>query len=213
MAAFELLNERAILVRDLPGGSILPSLEALRSRLPGLLDAVQAFETAALYFQDEIPSPESIEFALTSLVSEGREFGVHEIPICFELGDDLSNSAESLAMAPPDLTAAFLEGVYTVEAIGFSPGFPYLSGLPKAMCGLPRLPSPRPRVEPGSIGIAEKNACIYPSATPGGWNLIARTPIQIVDVNRGHFPIRVGDTVVFRAISKTEFESMKGTLL
>lgn len=213
MAAFELLNDRAILVRNLPSGFRLAPLEALRPRLPGLVDAVQAFGNAAFYFEDELPAGDAIVKAMLEPSSDIEEPRRHELPICFELGEDLAASAEKLGVTSDQLAEEFVGGTYLVEAIGFSPGFPYLSGLPAKLCGLPRLQSPRPKVEPGSIGLAEGNACVYPSATPGGWNLIARTPYKIVDLSTARFPIAVGDILSFKAVSMAEFRSLEGVLL
>lgn len=213
MAAHELLNERAILVRDLPEGYRLPNLESLREALPGVIDAVQAFDKVALFFQEEIPDRALIEEALHRAGQTAAEPGYHELPICFEHGEDLINAARQLSMSVGELADLFVSAEFKVEAIGFSPGFPYLSGLPDRLCGLPRLASPRSRVEAGSVGLAERNACVYPTTTPGGWNLIARTPLQIVDLKGGRFPISVGDKLRFRRISLEEFENFRGLAL
>ena len=99
---------------------------------------------------------------------------------------------------------------YTVYAIGFCPGFPYLGYLPKPLCGVPRLPSPRLRVEPGSVGLTGRQTGIYPLERPGGWNLLGRTPLQLVDVENGYFPIRAGDLVTFQRIDEAEFKELQG---
>ena len=65
-------------------------------------------------------------------------------------------------------------------AIGFSPGFPYMGYLPSELCGVPRLESPRLRVEPGSVALTGRQTGIYTETRPGGWNLIGRTPLQLV---------------------------------
>src|SRR4029077_12105528 len=91
---------------------------------------------------------------------------------------------------------------YTVYAIGFVPGFPYLGYLPEKLCGVPRLASPRLKVEPGSIGLTGRQTGIYPLPRPGGWNLIGRTPLTIVDVADSYFPLRVGDVVRFDRIDE-----------
>src|SRR3989442_676017 len=87
--------------------------------------------------------------------------------------------------------------VYTVYAIGFCPGFPYLGYLSQELAGVPRLPTPRLRVEPGSVGVTGRQTGIYPEARPGGWNLIGRTPLELVNVKDGYFPLRTGDGVRF----------------
>ena len=77
-------------------------------------------------------------------------------------------------------------------AIGFVPGFPYLGYLPAELCGVGRLPSPRLRVEPGSVGLTGRQTGVYPLPRPAGWNILGRTPLTLVDVADGYFPIRVG---------------------
>ncbi len=98
---------------------------------------------------------------------------------------------------------------FTVYAIGFVPGFPYLGYLPQGLCGVDRLPSPRLRVEPGSVGLAGRQTGIYPLPRPGGWNLIGRTPRVIVDVAEGFFPLRVGDRVRFERIDEREYREQE----
>ena len=102
---------------------------------------------------------------------------------------------------------------YTVYAIGFCPGFPYLGYLPAPLCGVPRLASPRLRVEPGSVGLTGRQTGIYTEARPGGWNLIGRTPLVLVDVADGYFPLRTGDRVRFEPIDRADFVRLEGRRL
>ena len=102
---------------------------------------------------------------------------------------------------------------YTVYAIGFCPGFPYLGYLPAALAGVPRLAAPRLRVESGSVGLTGRQTGIYPLPRPGGWNLIGRTPLVIVDVAAGFFPLRVGDRVRFERIDEARFRELAGERL
>jgi inhibitor of KinA len=102
---------------------------------------------------------------------------------------------------------------FTVYAIGFCPGFPYLGYLPAELTGVPRLASPRLRVEPGSVGLTGRQTGIYTEARPGGWNIIGRTPLQLVDVKDGYFPLRTGDQVQFRRIDEREYAKLKGERL
>ena len=85
--------------------------------------------------------------------------------------------------------------------------------LPTELCAVGRLPSPSLRVEPGSGGITGRQTAIYPQASPGGWNLIGRAPLVIVDVASGFFPLRVGDRVRFERIDEGEFRKLKGRRL
>jgi inhibitor of KinA len=102
------------------------------------------------------------------------------------------------------------ETQYTVYAIGFCPGFPYLGYLPAPLAGVPRLPSPRLRVEAGSVGLTGRQTGIYTEVRPGGWNLVGRTPLELVNVKDGYFPLRTGDQVCFEAIDAGEFQRLWG---
>ena len=78
---------------------------------------------------------------------------------------------------------------------------------------MPRLDVPRVRVEVGSVGLTGRQTGIYTEPRPGGWNLIGRTPLELVHVAGGYFPLRVGDRVRFQRIDEREFEILKGTRL
>jgi inhibitor of KinA len=88
-----------------------------------------------------------------------------------------------------------------------------LGYLPDRLSGVPRLPSPRTRTEPGSVGITGRQTGIYPLTTPGGWPIIGRTPLQIVCVEEAYFPISAGDLVRFEPIDAASFEAMRGARL
>jgi inhibitor of KinA len=107
------------------------------------------------------------------------------------------------------VTELHQSGEYRVGAIGFLPGFPYLSGLPGKL-HTPRLATPRLAVPGGSVGIGGAQTGIYPRTSPGGWNLIGRTPLVLFD-EKAVPPslLRVGDRVRFEAISPEEFAAWK----
>jgi inhibitor of KinA len=121
--------------------------------------------------------------------------------------------ARQTGLSAEEVIALHAGAEYTVYAIGFSPGFPYLGYLPPALCGVPRLEAPRLRVEPGSVGLTGRQTGIYPEARPGGWNLIGRTPLALVDVADGYFPLRTGDRVRFVRVDEAEFARLRGRRL
>ena len=102
--------------------------------------------------------------------------------------------------------------IYDIHFLGFLPGFPYLSGLDEKL-HRPRLKSPRPRIPAGSVGIAGSQTGIYPQSSPGGWNLIGRTPIKLFDIEKNPpallKPLR---KLKFYAISEEEFEEIEEKL-
>ena len=105
------------------------------------------------------------------------------------------------------------ETEYTVYAIGFCPGFPFLGYLPPALCGVPRLETPRPRLESGSVGLTGRQTGIYTEPRPGGWDILGRTPLELVNVVDGYFPLQTGDKVQFVRIDEVEFQRLKGERL
>jgi inhibitor of KinA len=95
-----------------------------------------------------------------------------------------------------------------VACIGFVPGFPFLAGLPRALA-TPRRATPRKEIPPGSVGIGGAQTGIYPLRSPGGWNLIGRTPLKLFNPSKSPPALlRAGDPVRFRAITRKEFESL-----
>ena len=98
---------------------------------------------------------------------------------------------------------------YRVSCIGFTPGFPFLSGMPKKLA-IPRRETPRKEIPAGSVGIGGAQTGIYPLRSPGGWNLIGRTPLKLFDPTKNPPALlQAGDRVRFRAITREEFDSLK----
>lgn len=125
-----------------------------------------------------------------------------EIPVRYggDDGPDLESVAQLHGMRPADVIELHSGATYTVYFLGFVPGFAYLGGLPAALA-TPRLPSPRKRVEAGSLGIAGEQTGVYPIATPGGWRLIGKTPLQIFQAEREQMSLlELGDLVRFRPL-------------
>ena len=85
--------------------------------------------------------------------------------------------------------------------------------MPPPLCGVPRLTAPRLRVEAGSVGLTGRQTGIYTEDRPGGWNLVGRTPLELVSVRDGYFPLRTGDRVRFMPIDETEYRRLLGRRL
>ena len=130
------------------------------------------------------------------------------IPVLYD-GADLETVAARLKLSPAEVIERHGGVDYDVFAIGFQPGFPYAGYLPDALAGLPRRDAPRLRVPAGSVAIAGRQTGIYPAESPGGWHLLGRTPLCIVDLDEGSFPIRAGDRIRFRPIAAEEFEARR----
>ncbi len=134
-----------------------------------------------------------------------------EIPVCYDLGFgiDLEFIASENKIAIKEIIKKHSKTIYTVYGIGFLPGFLYLGGLEKELI-IPRKNIPRLFVEKGSVGIGGSQTGIYPQDSPGGWNIIGKTPL-ILFSPKNEIPclIKSGDQVKFKAISKNEFFELK----
>jgi inhibitor of KinA len=110
------------------------------------------------------------------------EMPLVDLPVRYggEHGPDLSAVAERLQLTENEVVELHAAAEYTVQMVGFLPGFPYIGPLPEAL-RLPRRDTPRLRVPPGSVAIAGAQTGIYPQASPGGWHLIGRTDFQLFD--------------------------------
>jgi inhibitor of KinA len=189
-----------------------------RSSLSWLVDVVPAYTSVAVYFNpNRMDFPEAVgelerilENSSSGSASEGRN---HRIPCCYELGLDLERVADHTDLDVEEVIGRHTSTPYTVYAIGFCPGFPYLGYLPPELCGVPRLSSPRLRVEPGSVGLTGRQTGIYPEARPGGWNILGRTPLELVNLKDNYFPLRAGDRVQFDRIDEAEFRRLAGQRL
>jgi inhibitor of KinA len=212
------LGDQGALVQLPSENDALRFAEQVRSAaLSEVADVVAAYTTVAVFHRSALADVGSILKKLRTIPMNSSSAAfvgrMHFIPCCYELGLDLADAASALGLKPNDLIELHASAEYTVYAIGFCPGFPYLGYLPQQLCGLPRLPSPRIAVEPGSVGMTGRQTGIYPLARPGGWNLIGRTPLELVNVEDEYFPIRAGDRVRFRSISRDEFDALRGKRL
>lgn len=202
-----------------------------RAALPGIIDVVPAYSTVTVFYHvagpaygDEPPYEHlcrviaehvaKVEHAWPDLVERKLTGGGPtelEIPVCYggEFGPDLGEVVRHCGLTATEVIARHSEPTYLVCAVGFTPGFPYLGGLPKILA-TPRRATPRTTVAAGSVGIGGMQTGIYPRSTPGGWQLIGRTPVSLFDV-AGKPParLRVGDHVRFRSITPEEFATWK----
>ena len=197
----------------------------------GIVDIVPSYTTVAVFYEVVAPgthaqSPyERVSQLLTDcmhrieqqLQHEPIERGANadvrselrtiEIPVCYggEFGPDLEAVARHTGLDTSEVIRRHVGGHYEVYAVGFTPGFPYLGGLP-AELATPRKATPRVQVAAGSVGIGGAQTGLYPVISPGGWQLIGRTPHRLFDVSQSPpAMLRVGDRVRFRAITQQEF--------
>ena len=149
----------------------------------------------------------SIDFVNLTLSQDKKEW---TIPICYDFEMDLTNMSRKLKLDKEEIISTHLKSIFFIYMIGFVPGHPFMGDLdPKLF--LHRLKTPRVKVPAGSIGIVEKFCNIYPYESPGGWNIIGRTPKKIFNNKNKSKPclFSPGDTVKFKSISKKEFDNFK----
>jgi KipI family sensor histidine kinase inhibitor len=155
--------------------------------LPGLGEAVPSYRSLLVHYDPLHLSHAEVE-AFVSEALRGCEDEdlpeprLVEIPTAYggEHGPDIEFVAEHNGLTVDEVIRLHSEATYTVYMLGFTPGFPYLGGLPDALA-TPRLDSPRQRVPAGSVGIAGAQTGVYPLDTPGGWRLIGWTPVVLFD--------------------------------
>lgn len=133
-----------------------------------------------------------------------------DVPVCYEgaFALDLGFVAGHAGLTTEDIIGLHTSVIYRVYLIGFVPGFPYM-GITDPRLEVPRRREPRLRVAPGSVALAGRQTGIYPIETPGGWQVIGRTPLRLFDARREPCCLlEAGMRVRFRRIGKDEFESL-----
>ena len=201
MATLEPLGDQGVLARRDDEADATRWAAAVRRAAPSwLLDVVQAYTAVAVFHNPARVDLTEVMAWLEALVIDGGAMTVgklHHIPCCYERGPDLSHVAHTVGLPLEEVIRLHASIEYSIYAIGFCPGFPYLGYLPPELTGIPRLPSPRLRVEPGSVGLTGRQTGIYTEPRPGGWCLVGRTPLVLVDVVAGFFHLRTRDRVRF----------------
>ena len=201
----EPLGETAYILRDLEADPFIVARSIELASVPGVEEIVPSMTTVGIYVNTDIFDPASITNLKLVASVRGKSYTV---PVVFD-GPDLFEVSQFIGAEPEFMIKAFCGEIYTVVAIGFLPGFPYLTGLPEQLKALPRRDEPRIQVPVGSIGIAAGQAGIYPQQSPGGWNLIGETPVKIADAAKSFFPLNPGDTIRFLEIEKGHLDKYR----
>lgn len=225
------LSESAITVEwgdriaDTPHQQVLNLDHALhQAPFSGFLETVPTYVSLTIYYQAElIPVEDSAPFQwvkdyLEVLIQQAASVSPAEknllfIPVCYdpEFGYDLDFVAATHGISIEKVIELHQKTAYKVFMMGFLPGFAYLGALDNAIATA-RKPTPRAKVEAGSVGIAGNQTGIYPLNSPGGWQIIGRTPCSLFDPAKTNpFLLKTGDTVQFYAISKESFYQTENT--
>ena len=220
----EPLGDSALLVRVVEEFEAEKSLDAVLratrqlevAQIRGVLDLAPAYTTIGVFIDPATIGTfgelrATIERALERKVDSApsRTAVTIEVPVCYEdeFAFDLDEVARRAALSPDEVIRRHAEASYLVSCVGSTPGYPYLSGLPPELA-TPRRASPRKEIPAGSVAIGGTQTGIYPRKSPGGWNVIGRTPLHLFDVERNPPALfQAGDRVRFRKISRQEFDS------
>ena len=184
---------------------------------PGFVECVPAYASLAVVFDIRLVADRHPERApmdtVHAWVSSLAERPMHEqasqnpikrIPVCYD-GPDLGSLAAFHRLDPDEVVHIHSSTTYRVFMMGFIPGFAYMGSVDERIA-TPRLSSPRKAVPAGSVGIAGMQTGIYPLTSPGGWQLIGRTPLRLFRTDGDpSFYLQPGDAVEFFSISESEF--------
>ena len=154
-----------------------------------------------------------IEHQFTDQVNK-HEANLIELPVYYsqESGPDLMIISQRAQLSIEQIIDIHQAQEYRVYAIGFAPGFAYLGEVDERIAA-PRLTTPRVKVPKGAVAIADRQTAIYPSISPGGWNIIGLCPTNMFDAKASPtMPVNVGDRVKFKAISKDDFIALGGII-
>jgi KipI family sensor histidine kinase inhibitor len=213
LAALEIVQKIVRLAQE-------PPIEGISEIIPAYTTITFVFDVLLLqnhslepseYIEQKVRQRLNLYAASLQPFQQNVPASVKILPVCYaeEFAPDLADLAKQHHISIDDVISLHSTSEYRAAMLGFTPGFPYLLGLPPELT-TPRKSSPRTRIEAGSVGIAGEQTGIYPLSSPGGWNIIGRTPLRLFTPE--HSPttlLQNGDLVRFRAISREEFHQLE----
>lgn len=220
---FSPLSEQALVIET--GATINKESEQAVRKLSALLEKeapewliefIPAFTTVTVFYDPCQLKQAEVEQELKSLMAQMDEVEAPaprqiEIPVCYggDFGPDLRFVAEHNGLTEEEVIDIHTSGIYSVHMIGFAPGFPFIGGMSEKIAA-PRRKSPRLRIPERTVGIAGMQTGVYPIETPGGWQLIGRTPLRLF-VPDQDIPslLRAGDEIRFTQIDEAEYREQE----
>ena len=182
---------------------------------PAITEVVPTYRSATVHYRPEVFSYEELNQLLAPLAQgsaeESEELPVVEIPVCYggEYGPDLEEVAQHCSLTPEEVIARHTAPTYRIYMLGFTPGFPYLGGMDPSIAA-PRRKEPRIHIPAGSVGIAGEQTGVYPIVSPGGWQLIGRTPLRLFDPQKEQpILLSAGAGIRFVPIDEETFRKME----
>lgn len=176
-------------------------------QLPAVVDLIPAYASLTIVHEPGFSGIEQLIAAAPPVIGQDAATRLLEIPVCYDpsLGPDLAVMAAQKGLHIQELIDLHTQTIYTVYMLGFLPGFPYMGKVHEKLV-TPRLKKPRVKVHQGSVGIAGEQTGIYSMASPGGWNIIGQTPVQLFDpLAENPCYCNPGDQVRFVPISTEEY--------
>lgn len=192
------------------GNSVTRYADALRE-VPGIEECVPAYASLLLTYSPTILTEASLrELVYAIAVDDVRapKHFLHHIPVCYDAcyGLDLAQVSEQLGRSVDDIIQLHCRPTYLVYFLGYQPGFAFL-GATEERLEIPRKREARTRVPGGSVGLAGRQTGIYPTDTPGGWQIIGRCPLPLLNAPQDDLTrFRAGDRVEFYPVTAEEFK-------
>ena len=208
-----LLVEYGDIIDPIVNNKVRSMAIVMEDNLPrGITEIIPTYRSLLIIYDPAITHPDRIKTALDKLETRLGDIQIPpprtvEIPVCYggEFGPDIDTVAETNRLTVAEVIKLHSQTEYPIYMVGFTPGFPFLGGLSEKL-HTPRLETPRTLVPEGSVGIANNQTGIYPIASPGGWQLIGRTPLKLFAPWRENpFLYQAGDRLKFVSISTEKF--------
>lgn len=192
------------------------SLLLEQDKHPGLIEWIPTYTSITVFYDPYVISYDELTAYLHSIAASLHQADLPEaeiihIPTCYggELGPDLDNVARHNGLTPEEVIKIHSQPMYLIYMMGFTPGFPYLGGMSKRIA-TPRLEVPRSKVPAGSVGIAGEQTGIYAMETPGGWQIIGRTPLKLYDpLREPSILLKAGNYVKFVPIPYDRYKQIE----
>lgn len=184
--------------------------------IKGIVSLIPAYNSITILFNVDLVSQkalketiEEINFVVSKEIIQSQK--TIEIPVCYEgaFGLDIQEVSEKLNLPTQQIIKKHTENPYLVYMLGFSPGFMYLGGL-DASLHVSRKATPRLKIPAGAVGLADQQTGVYPLETPGGWQIIGQTPLELFSKEKPAL-VGMGDLVKFVAITEQEFHQIKSS--
>lgn len=187
-----------------------------KSGIEGIVETVPTYRSLLVHYRPEVIGFQKLTGKFEELMGSLSNIQIPpptviEIPVLYggEMGPDIENVADHNGKTVEEVIRIHTSTEYLIYMLGFIAGFPYLGGMSKEIA-TPRLKSPRVKIDGGSVGIAGEQTGVYPVDSPGGWQLIGRTPLKLYDADREKpVLLEAGQYIKFRSVTAEEYRKIE----